>query len=249
MVKIGTREVGYNEPTYVIGEAGLNHNGNLEIAKQLVDIAKKAGCDAVKFQTFKESELNFKNLTYPEFEQIKKYCDAKNITFLSTPHSLSAVDFLAPLVPAFKIASPHITNKYFVKRVKMKGKTIIASTGSVTHRSKVATDDEIRMFLSAVHTNLILLYCVSEYPCYNFDIDNFKEFMDKYSIFPVGISCHNPGIEFVLEAVRAGACLVEKHITLDDDFDCPDRPVSLNPNQLTELVKCIREIENDSSQR
>jgi len=243
MVKIGRKEVMFGEPTYVIAEIGINHNGDMKIAKQLVDIAAKAGCDSAKFQTFKETELNFKNLTYPEFTEIKKYCDSKNIQFLSTPHSISAIDFLANLVPAYKLASPFITNDYFVKRVRMKNKPIIASTGSVSHENKRATYLEVNHFLQFINNHIVILYCISKYPCYNFDVDDFVKFVDYYSRYPVGISCHYPGIDFSVDAVKNGACMVEKHITLDDDFDCPDKKVSLNPDKLNELVTTIKSID------
>ena len=240
MVKIGKTEVAFGMPTYVIAEAGINHVGRFDVAKQLVNVAVRSRCNAIKFQTFKESEVKFPNLTYDEFAKLKAYCDSKNITFLSTPHSLSAIDFLAPIVPAFKIASSHMTCDYFVKRVKMKGKPILVSTGNVNHSSKMANKDEITNFLRIVSTNLVLLFCVSEYPCYNFDVKDFENFMVRYEPHPIGISCHYPDIEFSLQAVQVGACVVEKHITIDDDFDCPDKAVSLNPEKLTQLVREIR---------
>ena len=246
MVQIGNREVCSGESVYIIAEAGINHNGNFEIAKKLVDIAKRGGADAVKFQTFTSNELPFPNLTYPETEELKKYCDSKHITFLSTPHSLSAIDFLNHLIPAYKIASPHIINSYFVKRIKIKHKPIIASTGSIKHSNKMATYTEINNFLRLVDpTNLILLYCISEYPCYNFDIEHFCEFIDRYGTIPVGISCHEKGIQNTLEAVQNGACMIEKHITLDKDFACPDKEVSIDPYTLRELVKDIKVIEDE----
>jgi len=228
----------------VIAEAGVNHNGNIELARKLIDAAIEAGADAVKFQTFKTTELPYPNITYEETVEIKKYCDRKNIMFLSTPHSLSAIDFLKPLVPAYKIASPYITKPYFVKRIRIKNKPIIASTGSLKNPDKKATVNEINNFLKLIaHNNLILLYCISEYPCYNFSINDFQSFMDRYGRYPIGISCHEKGYSNVLDAVWSGACVVEKHITVDDDFRCPDRDVSLNPSELKDMVKAIRDIE------
>lgn len=258
MIKIGDRLVGERQPVFVVAEAGVNHNGHLEVAKRFVDLAVKTKCDAVKFQTFKPIKEDFPdvsmeffkkwrnipNLTYDEFTELKKYCDIKNIIFFSTPHSLSAIDFLAPLVPVFKIASPSITNDYFVRRIKVKGKTILASTGSITHQNKRATIEEVNHFLSIVNnSNLALLYCVSEYPCYNFDEQAFVEFKDRYSHYPIGLSSHSKDINYSLRAVQLGACIVEQHITLDDDFPCPDKNVSLNPYELESLVYGIRSIE------
>jgi len=251
--------VGKDEPCFIIAEAGVAHNGHLDIAKRLVDIAVKTKCDAVKFQTFKPVKSDFPeesmeffnrwrnipNLTYNEFIDLKKYCDKKNILFFSTPHSLSAIDFLAPHVPVYKIASPSITNDYFVKRVKSKNKPIIASTGSITHESRRATEGEINHFLSIMNnnSNLALLYCVSQYPCYNFDEQAFVNFMNKYNGYSIGLSCHSKDINYSYSAVRLGACIIEQHITLDDDFECPDRKVSLNPNELSDLVYAIRNFE------
>jgi len=258
-MKIGERKIDRNEPCFIVAEAGISHNGHLEIAKRLVDVAIKANCDAVKFQTFKRTKKDFPdismkmylkyrdypNLSYEEFVKLKKYCDAKKIMFFSTPHSLSAIDFLAPYVSVYKIASPSLTNDYFVRRVKSKGKPIIASTGSITTQSKRATEEEINHFLSIMNhnKNLALLYCVSEYPCYNFDSRAFLDFINKYSGYPVGFSCHSKDISYSLYAVELGACIIEQHITLDDDFKCPDREVSLNPQELEALVKGIRKFE------
>ena len=258
MIQIGTRKVGYGQPCFVIAEAGVNHNGKLDVAKQLVDVAVKAGCDAVKFQTFKRTKddfpdisqdefdrfRNIPNLSYDEFIELKKYCDSKHIIFFSTPHSLGAIDFLASIVPVYKIASPSLTRDYFVKRVKIKGKPIIASTGSITNQNRKASMDEVDHFLSLMSsTNLALLYCVSQYPCYNFSQHDFVAFRDRYEAYPVGFSSHSKDIEYSLQAVELGACIIEQHITLADDFKCPDSNVSLNPHELSELVRTIRIIE------
>ena len=244
-MKIKNKEIGYGEPTFVIAEAGINGGDNYEIAKQLVDIASDAGADAVKFQTFKPTELDFKNLTYDQFTQLKHYCDSKDVIFLSTPHSYSAIHFLNDLVPAYKIASPHITKKHFVRRIVHKQKPIIASTGSLNNKNKRASVYEVNTFLRRMNekTELALLYCISKYPCYNFDVQDFIDFQDRYGIYPVGISCHSPDINYSIEAVKAGACIVEKHFTLHKDFDCPDKEVSITPEQLTTLIKEIRRID------
>jgi len=257
MIQIGNRKVGFGQPCFIVAELGVNHNGDINVAKQLVDVAVKAGCDAVKFQTFKREKSDFPdismeefqrfrnipNLSYDEFKEIKKYCDQKKIIFFSTPHSLGAIDFLADLVQVYKIASPNIVRDYFVKRVRVKGKPIIASAGSIIHKTGVATFDEVDHFLTLVSNNIALLYCVSQYPCYDFDQKSFIEFRDRYDSYPVGFSSHSKDIEYSLQAVELGACIVEQHITLSDDFPCPDKDVSLNPEELSELVRCIRVIE------
>lgn len=258
MIQIGERKIGNNYSCFICAEAGINHNGSIEIAKQLVDVAVDSGCDAVKFQTFKRSKSDFPditmetytkyrdfpNLSYDEFIELKKYCDKQKIIFFSTPHSLSAIDFLAPIVPAYKIASPSITNDYFVRRVKSKGKPIIASTGSINRQNRKATCDEVDHFLSVANNgNLALLYCVSEYPCYNFDDKDFLRFKDRYDSYPIGFSSHSKNIDYSIYAVQLGACIVEQHITLSDEFSCPDKNVSLNPAELKDLVETIRNIE------
>jgi sialic acid synthase SpsE len=261
-MKIGNRYIGPQDPVFVIAEACINHNGEMNIAKQLVDIAKNAGCDAVKFQTFKRDKSDFPNtsmeeykkyrdfpnLSYDEFIELKKYCDSKKIIFFSTPFSLSAIDFLAPIVPAFKIASPSITSDYFVKRIRLKKLPIIASVGSIVNQNGMATREEINHFLNIIsmNQNLALLYCVSKYPCYNFDADDFNEFREYYSGYPIGYSSHSKDINYSLCAVENGADIIEQHITISDDFKCPDSKVSLNPQELTDLVKGIRELESET---
>jgi len=248
MIKIQEREIGDNNPVFVIAEAGINHFGDLKIAKQLVDVAVNAHADAVKFQTFKPYEIkDLKNITYDETIELKKYCDSKKIIFFSTPHSLSAIDFLAPFVPAYKIASPYLTNDYFIKRIRVKNKPIIASVGSMVHHNGIATTEEVDHFLSIMNqnTNLALLYCVSKYPCYNFNESDFMFFKEKYGAYPVGYSSHSKDISYSLCAVDLGACIIEQHITLDDNFDCPDKNVSLNPDELADLIEQIRLFEEE----
>ena len=245
-MKIGEREIGTGFPVFVIAEAGINAGDSLELSKQFVNVAKESGCDCVKFQTFLSmKERPFKTISYDETIQLKKYCDEQEIIFMSTPHSLSAIDFLYPLVPAYKIASPHITNEYFVKKIRIKRKPVIASTGSITQQNKKASEYEINTFLNTMGRNhdLALLYCVSEYPCYNFDLEDFKDFLEIYSTYPIGYSSHSKDITYSLLAVENGASIIEQHITLGDDFDCVDKHVSLNPDELSELVEKIRGFE------
>ena len=248
MIQIKERKIGNEYPVFVIAEAGINHNGNLNIAKKLVDIAVNSGADAVKFQTFRPYEIkSLKNITYDETLVLKEYCDSKNIIFFSTPHSLSAIDFLAPIVPAYKIASPYLTHDYFIKRIKVKNKPIIASVGSMVHHEGIATTDEVDHFLSIMNqnTNLALLYCVSKYPCYNFSESDFLFFKEKYGAYPIGYSSHSKDISYSLCSVELGACIIEQHITIADDFDCPDKNVSLNPDELKDLIEQIRLFEEE----
>lgn len=243
-IKIGNRLIGKDKPCFIIAEAGINHNGNLKIAKKLVDVSVDANADSIKFQTFKESELHYKNITYEDTLEIKEYCDNKNIIFLSTPHSFSAIEFLDAIVPAYKIASPHIIKHKFVKKISSKGKPMIASTGSIHNVLKKATYDEINQFLRIVdNKNLILLYCISKYPFDYFLEYDFINFRNTYSRFYIGYSSHSKNIEFSLNAVKLGACVIEQHITINDNYNCPDKDVSLNPKKLKQLVMKIRKNE------
>ena len=244
-MKIGKFNIKNNGRCFIIAEAGINHNGNINIAKQLVDIAVNKKCDAVKFQTFKESEIKgLHNITYDETEEIKEYCDKKGIMFLSTPHSISAIDFLEDLVPAYKIASPHITNDDFIKKVIEKGKPLIASTGSIVTTSRMSSFADVNHLLSITPQDQIaLLYCVSKYPCNDFDFERFGNFFYLYDYIPIGFSCHSLNLDYSLQAIKRGACIVEKHITIDKNYECPDNNVSLDPTELEQLVNRIREIE------
>jgi len=237
-------EIG-KDKVYIVAEAGINHNGDYGKAKQLVDIAIEAGCNAVKFQTFKKcGKIPYDNISFKETYWIKRYCDNKGITFFSTPYSLRAVDFLEASVPFYKIASAQIVDHPFVKYIANKGKPIIASTGSYQNDRGLAPDDKVEQFVSLVdRKNLVLLHCVSIYPYDNFILKDFEHLKKSYPDIPIGFSSHSKNIDYTIEAVKNGACLVEHHITLDDNFECPDKFVSLNPEELYQLVKRIREIE------
>ena len=230
---------------YVVAEAGINHNGKYEIAKRLVDIAVDARCSAVKFQTFRGmKDLPFKNLSFEQTYRISEYCRSKDILFFSTPYTKESVDFLESLLPFYKIASSQIVVDDFVKFVAQKNKPIIASVGSKKNRTGVATYDEIEHFLSLVNRDkLILLYCISKYPYDSFSAKSFKKFKKTYPEIHVGFSCHSKNIKCSLQAAENGACLVEQHITIDNDFECPDKSVSLNPESLKQLVKEIKAVE------
>lgn len=244
-MKIGKIEVGKGKPVFIVAEAGINHNGDMEIAKQLVDVAIGAGADAVKFQTFKKEdlpELPFKNISYDATLRLSEYCKKKDILFFSTPYSNSAVDLLEPIVPVYKLASAHIVNKEFVQYVNAKKKPIIASVGSMKNPDGLAYFQEINDFLTWVKAqDIILLHCVSKYPYNGFSAKYFTKLMMDYPDIPFGFSSHSKQIGYSLDAVKYGACIIEHHITVDDDFDCPDKEVSIDPDTLKELViECKR---------
>ena len=265
-VKIGDRNIGDSEPCFIIAEAGVNHNGDVSLAKKLVDVAKEAGTDAVKFQTFKAegvvteeagiAEYAKKNigkdlkqiemikdfeLKYGDFETLKEYCDKKGIMFLSTPHSFDAIDFLEPLVPAYKVSSGDLTNLPFLKRIATKDKPIILSTG-------MATLGEIEEALGVIKkkgcNEVILLHCITNYPAKVEDVNlRAMETLKCAFKLPTGFSDHTLGITASIVAVALGACIIEKHFTRDRNLPGPDHKASLEPDELKEMVQAIRDVE------
>jgi len=261
-IKIGNKLVGINQPTFIIAEAGVNHNGSLELAKKLVDAAKEAGADAVKFQTFKSEDLVAKDvemadyqkknigkkesqldmlrkleLSYEDFKELKNYCDKKEIIFLSTPHTRDAADFLDRLVPAFKIGSGDLTNLPFLEKIAGKRKPIILSTG-------MATLDEVKEAVDIIkakgNDQIILLHCTTSYPCDKEEVNLRAMETLKQLDFLVGYSDHTLGIDVSLMAAKMGAVVIEKHFTLDKNMEGPDHKASLNPRELKQLVKMLK---------
>jgi N,N'-diacetyllegionaminate synthase len=267
-IEIGGRRVGSGCPCFIVAEAGVNHNGNLEVAIQLVDEAAKAGVDAVKFQTFKADRLVTKTAVKAEYQlevtgddesqyemlrrlelsadahrQLMRRCKKRGILFMSTPFDKESADFLAELgVSVFKIASGEITNFPLLNHVANKGKPMIISTG-------MADLDEVKAAVNTVkesgNRQCVLLHCVSNYPADPEDI-NLRAMQTMKEIFgvPVGYSDHALGIEVALAAVALGACVIEKHFTLDKNLTGPDHQASIEPNELASLVKGIRIVED-----
>lgn len=265
MIKIGKKIAGKGNPCFIIAEAGVNHNGSLNLAKKLVDAAKDAEVDVVKFQTFKAEKLVTSDaeqakyqtenigkkesqyamlkrleLSYPDFKKLKKYCDKKNIIFLSTPHCDSAIEFLEPLVPAYKIGSGDLTNLPFLKKIAQKKKPIILSTGMANLREVKEAVDTIL----PTNKELILLHCTTNYPTSIREV-NLKSMLTMAKEFNllVGYSDHTENRNVSLAAVALGACVVEKHFTLDNNFSGPDHKASIEPRALKEMVDEIRNIE------
>ena len=266
-ITFGKRVVGAGHPAFVIAEAGVNHNGELDLAFKLVDAAIEAGADAVKFQTFiaddlltteaakadyqktttgeQESQLEMikrLELSYGDFRKLKIYCDDQAITFLSTPFDLKSVDFLQGLgVVAFKIASGDLTNDPLLRHVAAQKRPVILSTG-------MSDMDEVRDALAVIHaagnTDVILLQCVTNYPAAAEDT-NLRAMLSMQSAFDVnvGYSDHTLGIEVPLAAVALGACVIEKHFTLDKNLAGPDHRASLEPQELKAMVEGIRKVE------
>ena len=266
-IKIARRKISHRHPCFVIAEAGVNHNGDVELAKRLVDVATEAGADAVKFQTFKaervvsatapkaeyqlqttdaaESQLDMLRrleLSPEAHRELQAYCQERGVLFMSTPFDEESADLLDELgVPVFKIGSGEITNCPFLEYVARKGKPIILSTG-MSYLSEV--DEAVRVIHDAGCDQLVLLHCISNYPADPADA-NLRAMQTMAIAFgvPVGYSDHTLGTEVAIVAVALGACVIEKHFTLDRSLPGPDHRASLEPDELTALVQGIRTVE------
>lgn len=251
---------------YIIAEAGVNHNGSFDLACKLVDAAKSAGVDCIKFQTFKSKNLVShtaqkadyqKNTTgdgsqvdmlkklelpYDEFIALKKYCDKVGITFLSTPFDFDSIDFLNSVdMPFWKIPSGEITNLPYLLALARTGKPVVMSTG-------MCEMEEIKAAIKVLRENGIkdikLLHCNTEYPT-PFEDVNLRAMQTMRDAFglEVGYSDHTKGIEVPVAAVALGATVIEKHFTLDRNMEGPDHKASLEPDELAAMVSSIRHIE------
>ncbi|MDD5032176.1 MAG: N-acetylneuraminate synthase [Patescibacteria group bacterium] len=266
-IKIGNKFVGANQPVFIIAEAGVNHNGSLKNALKLVDAAADAGADAVKFQTFRaedvvtgtgemaeyqkrninktESQLEMlKELELKEkfYQPIIKYCRKKNIIFLSTPHGgFAAIDFLQKIkVSAFKFGSGDLNNFPALQYTAKFKKPMILGTG-------MATLTEVRKAIDVIkktgNNEIIALHCTTNYPCLSNEV-NLRAMLTmrrKLSVL-VGYSDHTAGIQVPIMAAAQGACLIEKHFTLDKNMSGPDHRASLEPAELKAMVESIREV-------
>ncbi|HVZ50274.1 MAG TPA: N-acetylneuraminate synthase family protein [Gemmatimonadaceae bacterium] len=263
-ITIGGRRIGPNEPCYVIAEIGVNHNGDLALAKHLVDAAVAAGADAVKFQKRKLNETYRREildqprhgeqglqylvpllvefeLSDDAFRELHAYCTARDITFMCTPWDRASVDFLETMrLDGYKIGSPDMTNFPLIEYVAATGKPLLVSTG-------MSTEDEIRRtlaYLESLHAEYALFHCVSTYPAAPEEINlRFMLTLREWSGRPVGYSGHDVGTTISLAAVAMGARLLERHITLDRGMRGPDHKASLEPAQFAEQVRAVREVE------
>jgi sialic acid synthase SpsE len=254
-INIGARLVGDDQPPYVIAEAAVSHQGEIEIAKKMTYIANAMGCDAIKFQmhildnemltevptsdNFDKSLYNTlldTELTLDEHKELKALCESLGIDYLCTPFSARAADILeAELdIKIFKIGSGELTNIPLLSYIAKKGRPMIISTG-------MALIEEIQETVSAIKaigTPFLLTHCVSAYPTpYNrVNLDNITRYRELFKV-PIGLSDHSIGIYTAIGAVALGACVIEKHYTLDKLQSGPDHAVSLEPYELGELVK------------
>lgn len=266
MLKIRERTISESEKTFIIAEAGVNHNGDMNIAKEMIDVAMEAGVDAVKFQTFKTEELILKNIdkapyqkvttgceetqydmlkrletTEEQNKELMDYCKKKGLIFLSTPFEKKSLDELDELgVPAFKVAATDLTNIQFLRQVAKKGKPIILSAG-------MCYLEEVQKALEAIYPinrQVILLQCTANYPIQDAEanINVIRTFKDQFSIL-VGYSDHSEGVGASPYAVAVGAKVIEKHFTLDKSMEGPDHRASVSPEELRKLVAEIRRVE------
>lgn len=252
-IKISNKIIGEKFPTFVIAEAGINHNGSVKIAKQLIRKAKSSGVDAIKFQTFKATDLVstssvfFKilkklELSENDFKDISDYAKSNKLIFLSTPFSYDAVDLLTKLkVPAFKIASGDLTHIPLIKYAASKKKPMIISTGMSTINE---IQDAIQAIQSKKNKKIIILHSVSSYPVPPSEVNlNAIITLKKKFHFPIGFSDNGSNMLVPLIAVSMGIKVIEKHFTLSRKMKGPDHSLSADPQQLASLVKNIRSIE------
>ncbi|WP_078555818.1 N-acetylneuraminate synthase [Bacillus alkalicellulosilyticus] len=280
--------------TYIIAEAGVNHNGSIELAKKLVDVAAEAGADAVKFQTFKADKLVVKSATKADYQktltdkeesqytmlkklelsermhfEIADQCKEKGIDFLSTPFDTYSLEFLDSVmdVPIFKIPSGEITNGLLLLKMAQTKKPLILSTGMSTlaeveaalaviaygYTEKESLNISSDLFSQAyasqegrkvIQEKVSILHCTSEYPAPVDEVNlRVMDTLRKSFGLPVGLSDHTQGIAVPIAAVARGAKIIEKHFTIDKTLSGPDHQASLDPQELTNMIKSIREVE------
>ena len=254
---------------FIIAEAGVNHNGSVELAKKLIDVASEAGVDAVKFQTFKTENLVSKNAqkadyqkettdtTESQFDMIKKleldltthheligYCKTKNIMFLSTPFDHDSIDMLCDLgLEIFKVPSGEITNLPYLRHIGALNKVVILSTG-MANIGEVEDALDVLIDAGTDKNNITVLHANTMYPTPMQDV-NLRAMKTIGHTFDIayGYSDHTLGIEVDVAAVAMGASVIEKHFTLDKTMEGPDHKASLEPDELIAMVKAIRNIE------
>lgn len=252
-VTIGDRRVGVDHRPYVIAEAGSNHNGDLDLALDLVDEAAAAGADAVKFQTFRKERLyaaqpgddpyeSFADLEMPYewIPRLRDRCAERGVDFLSTPFDERSARELEPHVPAFKVASPTLSHHPLLETLASTGRPLIVSTGAHDMREVEAAVDVLR---DAGADELVLLHCVSAYPTPLDDINVrvVETLRDAFDV-PVGLSDHTEDPRTApAAAVALGGCVIEKHLTLDSTMEGPDHAMSVEPDGLATLVDAVRD--------
>lgn len=258
-IKVGSKFIGDGESCFVIGEIGINHNGSIDIAKKLIDIAIASGCDAVKFQKrtveivytqteleafrinpFGETNGDLKRaleLSYEDYVEIDKYCKQTGIIWFASCWDEEAVDFIDRFnPPCYKIASASLTDDNLIKYTKAKGKPILLSTG-------MSCQEEIDHAIEILGDDIVLYHCTSTYPteCHEINLNVITRYREKYN-FPIGYSGHERGLTPTTLAVAIGAASVERHITLDRTLWGSDQAASLEPEGLFRLLRDIRQV-------
>lgn len=267
MIEIENKKIGPGNPVFIIAEAGVNHNGNMDLAMQLIDEAVKIGADAIKFQNFITEEIiridapkaayqdrNIgKNKTQYEMlkeleiderktKMLKKYCEKKGTIFISTPYDFSSFEMLKRLnVDIYKLASIDIVFHPLIKKIAETGKPLMLSTGMTTEKELVEAVDVFNE--NGNIDNLILLQCNTNYPA-NPEDQNLLA-MQQYKKFTsvIGFSDHTQGCESSIAAVSLGANVIERHFTLDNDLSGPDHKASLNPKDFGQFISLVRKTE------
>lgn len=260
-VRIGKSEVGDGCPCYIIAEIGINHNGDIETAKKLIDLARVSGCDAVKFQKrtievvyspaelaaprespFGETNADLKyglEFEFEDYEEIDRYCREKNIPWFASCWDEASVDFIDKFdVPCYKIASACLTDDDLLRYTRSKGKPIILSTG-------MSTLEQIDHAVEVLgKKDLVILHATSTYPAEfaELNLSVIPMLKQRYGI-PVGYSGHETGIPTTVAVIALGACVVERHITLDRAMWGSDQAASLGPGGLIKVVSGIRVME------
>lgn len=257
-------DINFNDSTFIIAEIGVNHNGSVELARKMIKSASECGVDAVKFQTFvsedlvsenaKTAEYQEKNtnensqlemlkkleLSYDDFYELKSYAEECGVVFLSSPFDFKSVDLLEKLgVSLYKLGSGELNNFELIDYVLNTDKPLILSTG-------MATLEEIKETYDFIENKekLCILHCITGYPTSFEEANlNFIKTLQYELDVPIGFSDHSPGIELPIAAVALGACVVEKHFTLDKTLEGPDHKASLNPEEFKAMVSAIRHVE------
>jgi N-acetylneuraminate synthase/N,N'-diacetyllegionaminate synthase len=273
-IKIGNCLIGNDEPVYIIAEIGINHNGDVQLAKHMIDVAIECGVNALKFQIFKAEEfVSDSKITYTYFYQGEKitesmlrmfkryefdknewteifnYCSDKKIDYFATPQNLSDLDFLLSIVdvPAIKVGSDDLTNLDLLEGYARKGKPLIISAG-MAFLSEI--EDAVNIVRGTGNHDLAILHCISTYPTDAEDV-HLRKMLTIRQAFNVitGFSDHTQGSTASLGAVALGASIIEKHFTLDKNLPGPDQWFSANPEELKDLVECIRFLEKAMGDR
>lgn len=258
---IGERPVGPDEPTYVIAEAGSNHNGDIDIAKELIDVAADAGADAVKFQTFRAEDLYVDDremvddpeestyellesleMPYEWIPELYEYCRSRDVQFMSSPFDEHSARELAEYVPAFKVASFTLSHHPFLEELAEYGKPIIMSTGG---HNVEEIHEAVEVLRKSGVEDLVLLHCVSSYPTplEEINVRAVRSLQDEFET-QVGLSDHTTEPTIApAAAIALGGTVIEKHFTLDNEMEGPDHSFALEPDELAAMIQQVRKTE------